>query len=71
MILSAKQGRGGANAEKDHFGWNFRGSSMQAKDVAAAQSLPEMWMIVGFEVMACSVKREYPAKIKPIDCLSV
>jgi hypothetical protein len=43
---------------------------VQAKDVAALQSRQEM-MVVGFEVMACSVKREYPAKIKPIDCLSV
>jgi hypothetical protein len=48
--------------------WTGGGEAVQANDLAAAQKRQEMWMIVGFEVMPCSVKREYPAKIKAIEC---
>jgi transmembrane 9 superfamily member 2/4 len=44
------------------------GGALQKQDLGAAQKRQDMWMIVGFEVMPCSVKREYPARIKPVEC---
>lgn len=45
------------------------GGVAQEKDVKAARAHEEMWMIVGFEVMPCSVKRTYGQPIEAVKCM--
>ena len=42
--------------------------SMQERDEDVAKNHGEMWMIVGFEVMPCSIKRVYGDAIETVSC---
>jgi Endomembrane protein 70 len=45
-----------------------RARTLQDADEAAAARHDEMWMIVGFEVMPCSIKRTFGDAIQPVSC---
>ena len=42
---------------------------MQERDAATASAHGEMWMVVGFEVMPCSVKRTFGDPIQQVRCM--